>query len=96
MFDYRSPLFHTIIYDRLACVKLLIEHGANTDKLRWEKSSWINITDKPSVTDNYFSSLSNDHEHKNKNVWDAFTCCTRYGNVFIIFFILLLNKIHAN
>jgi ankyrin repeat protein len=34
MFDYRSPLFYAIIHDRLACVKLLIEHGANTDKLR--------------------------------------------------------------
>jgi hypothetical protein len=34
MFDYRSPLFYAILHDRLACVKLLIEHGANTDKLR--------------------------------------------------------------
>jgi ankyrin repeat protein len=34
MFDYRSPLFFAILHDRLACVKLLIEHGANTDKLR--------------------------------------------------------------
>ncbi len=34
MFDYRSPLFYAIIHDRLACIKLLIEHGANTDKLR--------------------------------------------------------------
>ena len=34
MFDYRSPLFYAIVHDRLACVKLLIEHGANTEKLR--------------------------------------------------------------
>lgn len=34
MFDYRSPLFYAILHDRLACVKLLIEHGANTNKLR--------------------------------------------------------------
>jgi hypothetical protein len=34
MFDYRSPLFYAILHDRLACIKLLIEHGANTDKLR--------------------------------------------------------------
>lgn len=34
MFDYRSPLFYAIFHDRLACVKLLIEHGANTEKLR--------------------------------------------------------------
>lgn len=35
MFDYRSPLFYAILHDRLACVKLLIEHGANTNKLRF-------------------------------------------------------------
>ena len=34
MFDYRSPLFYAVLHDRLACVKLLIENGANTDKLR--------------------------------------------------------------
>ncbi len=34
MFDYQSPLFYAILHDRLACVKLLIEYGANTDKLR--------------------------------------------------------------
>ena len=35
MFDYRSPLFYVILHDRLACVKLLIEHGADTNKLRF-------------------------------------------------------------
>lgn len=35
MFDYRSPLFYAILHDRLACVKLLIEHGAHTNKLRF-------------------------------------------------------------
>ena len=35
MFDYRSPLFYAILHDRLACVKLLIEHGANQNKLRF-------------------------------------------------------------
>jgi hypothetical protein len=34
MFDYRSPLFYAILHDRLACVKLLLEHGANLEKLR--------------------------------------------------------------
>jgi len=36
MFDYRSPLFYAILHDRLACIKLLIEYGANTDKLRYK------------------------------------------------------------
>ncbi|CAF4636267.1 unnamed protein product, partial [Rotaria sp. Silwood2] len=88
MFDYRSPLFYAILHDRLACVKLLIEHGANTDKLRpWGLNALClscycghirlveyflninlnaNVTDKPSATDSYFSSLSNEHEHKIK------------------------------
>ncbi|CAF1219222.1 unnamed protein product [Adineta steineri] len=88
MFDYRSPLFYAIIHDRLACVKLLIEHGANTDKLRpWGLNALClscfcgrirlveyflnlnfngNLTDKPSATDNYFSSLKSEHEHKIK------------------------------
>lgn len=34
MFDYRSPLFYAILHDRLACVKLLVEHGANIQRLR--------------------------------------------------------------
>ena len=34
MFDYRSPLFYAIVHDRLACVKLLIEYGANVERLR--------------------------------------------------------------
>lgn len=38
MFDYRSPLFYAILHDRLACVKLLIEHGANLNKLRFISS----------------------------------------------------------
>ncbi|CAF3309488.1 unnamed protein product [Rotaria socialis] len=88
MFDYRSPLFYAILHDRLACVKLLIEHGANTEKLRpWGLNALclscfcghvrlveyflnlnlnVNLTDKPNVTDNYFGSLSNEHEHKIK------------------------------
>lgn len=36
MFDYRSPLFYAILHDRLACVKLLIEHGADTQRLRFD------------------------------------------------------------
>lgn len=34
MFDYRSPLFYAILHDQLACVKLLVEHGANLQRLR--------------------------------------------------------------
>ena len=34
VFDYRSPLFCAIVHNQLTCVKLLIEHGANGNKLR--------------------------------------------------------------
>jgi hypothetical protein len=34
MFDYRSALFYAVVHNQLACVKLLVEHGARTDRLR--------------------------------------------------------------
>ena len=39
IFDYRSPLFCAILHNHLTCVQLLIEHGANGNKLRWTNLS---------------------------------------------------------
>ncbi|CAF1339923.1 unnamed protein product [Rotaria sp. Silwood1] len=60
MFNYRSQLFYADLHDPLVYIQLLIEHGVEC----LVNIKTLNETHKPSSTDNYFSSLSNENEHK--------------------------------